>query len=82
MVCSKREGGGADYTDIRELLSQGEVPGDVHHSVVAGAEGLEVEGMGKLTGQLDVRHLEEELLVGPGQQLIHVSPADLVPRLT
>ena len=57
MVCSECEGAGAD-TDIRDLLHQGGVHGLVEHGVVPGAEDHEVEGMGELSGQLGVQHLE------------------------
>ena len=57
VVCSECEGG-EDDADIRELLHQGGEPGLAHHGAVPGAEGLEVEGLGELSRQLYVLHLE------------------------
>ena len=51
VMCSKCEGG-EDDADIRGLLHQGGEPGLAHHGTVPGAEGLEVEGLGELSGQL------------------------------
>ena len=50
-MCSEC-GEGEDDADIRGLLHQGEEPGLAHHGTVPGAEGLEVEGLGELSGQL------------------------------